>query len=84
MVEIRNTELEVAVLNHTDCFEMIKLHILPVGGIVEINDFQELFNHVLSGDMMLLMDGSSPKGMALGSRDWAAIKQPWELETKPF
>ncbi|MCK1982535.1 MULTISPECIES: spore germination protein [Peribacillus] len=77
MVEIRNSELDVAVLNHTDCFEMIKSHILPVGGIVEINDFQKLFNHVLSGDTMLLMDGS-PKGMALGSRDWAdrGVQEP--------
>lgn len=77
MVEIRNSELDVALLNHTDCFEMIKSHILPVGGIVEINDFQKLFNHVLSGDTMLLIDGS-PKGMALGSRDWAdrGVQEP--------
>jgi spore germination protein KA len=77
MVEIRNSELDVALLKHTDCFEMIKSHILPVGGIVEINDFQKLFNHVLSGDTMLLIDGS-PKGMALGSRDWAdrGVQEP--------
>nr|WP_318263755.1 spore germination protein [Peribacillus simplex] len=74
MVEIRNSDLDVAV---PDCFEMIKSHILPVGGIVEINEFQKLFNHVLSGDTMLLMDGS-PKGMALGSRDWAdrGVQEP--------
>lgn len=74
MVEIRNADLDVAV---PDCFEIIKSNTLPVGGIVEITDFQKLFNHVLSGDTMLLMDGS-PKGMALGSRDWAdrGVQEP--------
>ncbi|MFJ7307288.1 spore germination protein [Peribacillus frigoritolerans] len=74
MVEIRNSDLDVAV---PDCFELIKSHILPVGGIVEITDFQKLFNHVLSGDTMLLMD-SSPKGLALGSRGWVdrGVQEP--------
>ncbi len=74
MVEIRNSDLEVAV---HDCFEIIKSHTLPVGGIVEITDFQKLFNHVLSGDTMLLMDGS-PKGLALGSRGWVdrGVQEP--------
>lgn len=74
MVEIRNSDLDVAV---PDCFELIKSHTLPVGGIVEITDFQKLFNHVLSGDTMLLMDGS-PKGLALGSRGWVdrGVQEP--------
>lgn len=74
MVEIRNADLEVAV---PDCFEIIKSQTLPVGGIVEITDFQKLFNHVLSGDTMLLMDGS-PKGLALGSRGWVdrGVQEP--------
>ncbi|CEG24807.1 spore germination protein KA [Peribacillus simplex] len=74
MVEIRNSDLEVAV---PDCFEIIKSHTLPVGGIVEITDFQKLFNHVLSGDTMLLMNGS-PKGLALGSRGWVdrGVQEP--------
>nr|WP_311632615.1 spore germination protein [Peribacillus simplex] len=77
MVEIRNSDLDVAVLNPSDCFEMIKSHTLPIGGIEEITDFQKLFNHVLSGDTMLLMDGS-PKGIALGSRDWVdrGVQEP--------
>lgn len=74
MVEIRNSDLDVAV---PDCFELIKSHTLPVGGIVEITDFQKLFNHVLSGDTMLLMEGS-PKGLALGSRGWVdrGVQEP--------
>ncbi|MGG1644567.1 spore germination protein [Peribacillus simplex] len=77
MVEIRNSDLDVAVLNPSDCFEMIKSHTLPIGGIEEITDYQKLFNHVLSGDTMLLMDGS-PKGIALGSRDWVdrGVQEP--------
>ncbi|MED3998121.1 spore germination protein [Peribacillus frigoritolerans] len=74
MVEIRNSDLDVAV---PDCFELIKSHTLPVEGIVEITEFQKLFNHVLSGDTMLLMDGS-PKGLALGSRGWVdrGVQEP--------
>ncbi|MEY9868015.1 spore germination protein KA [Peribacillus sp. B2I2] len=77
MVEIRNSDLDVKVLNPSDCFEMIKSHSLPVGGIVEITEFQKLFHHVLSGDTMLLMDGS-PIGIALGSRDWVdrGVQEP--------
>ncbi|MFE4707538.1 spore germination protein [Peribacillus simplex] len=77
MVEIRNSDLNVAVFNPSDCFEMIKSHTLPIGGIGEITDFQKLFNHVLSGDTMLLMDGT-PKGIALGSRDWVdrGVQEP--------
>ncbi|MGW8424990.1 spore germination protein [Peribacillus simplex] len=77
MIEIRNSDLDVAVFNPSDCFEMIKSHTLPVGGIGEITDFQKLFNHVLSGDTLLLMDGS-PKGIALGSREWVdrGVQEP--------
>ncbi|MFJ7928239.1 spore germination protein [Peribacillus sp. NPDC096448] len=74
MVEIRNSDLDVEV---PDCFEMIKSHTLPIGEIVEITDFQKFFNHVLSGDTMLLLDGST-KGMALGSRNWVdrGVQEP--------
>ncbi|MED3833479.1 spore germination protein [Peribacillus frigoritolerans] len=74
MVQIRNSDSDVEV---PDCFELIKSHTLPVGGIVEITEFQKLFNHVLSGDTMLLMDGS-PKGLALGSRGWVdrGVQEP--------
>ncbi|MGG0412671.1 spore germination protein [Peribacillus simplex] len=77
MVEIRNSDLNVADLNPSDCFEMIKSRTLPLGGIVEITDFQKLFHHVLSGDTMLLMDGS-PTGIALSSRDWVdrGVQEP--------
>ncbi|MGE7759553.1 spore germination protein [Peribacillus sp. NPDC097895] len=77
MVQMRNSDLDVKVLNHSDWFQMIKVHTLPVGGILEITDFQKLFHHVLSGDTMLLMDGS-PTGIALSSRDWAdrGVQEP--------
>ncbi|MGE7905778.1 spore germination protein [Peribacillus sp. NPDC094092] len=77
MVEIRDSDLDVAAFNPSDCFEMIKSHTLPIGGIGEVTDFQKLFNHVLSGDTVLLMDGF-PKGMALGSREWVdrGVQEP--------
>ncbi|WP_413023968.1 spore germination protein [Peribacillus frigoritolerans] len=77
MVEIRNSDFDIKALNSSDCFEMIKSHTLPVGGIVEITEFQKLFHHILSGDTMLLMDGS-PIGIALGSRDWVdrGVQEP--------
>ncbi|MGM0876086.1 MAG: spore germination protein [Bacillota bacterium] len=77
MVEIRNADLESSVVNTINLFELIKSHSLPVGDIKEINDFQHLFFHVLSGDTIILIEGF-PKAIALSSRGWAdrGVQEP--------
>ena len=77
MFEIRSAELDSNVTNSTSLFDLIKSKSLPVGGVEEINDFKELFHHVLSGDTVLLID-KFPKGVALSSRKWAdrGVQEP--------
>nr|WP_330219554.1 spore germination protein [Peribacillus muralis] len=77
MVEMRNSAFDGKVLNSFEWFQLIKSRTLPVGAIMEITDFQKLFHHLLSGDTMLLMDGS-PTAIALSSRDWAdrGVQEP--------
>ncbi|MFD1036924.1 spore germination protein [Virgibacillus byunsanensis] len=46
-----------------------KASLLTVGEINDIFDFEALFNHLLSGDTIILLDGQS-QGLSAGTRGW--------------
>lgn len=77
MLEIRSINLNSNPIEASDLYEVIKMKTLPVAEIQEIEDYQKLFFHILSGDTMLLLDGFS-KGIAISSRAWAdrGVQEP--------
>ena len=77
MFEIRNAELDSMVIDKSNLYNLIKTHSLPVAGISDIYDFQKLFLQLLSGDSILLIDGSS-QAISISLRQWAdrGVEEP--------
>ncbi len=53
----------------SNLFKGIKNFILPDGDVKPIENFQELFDHVFSGDTIILLDGVS-QGFYVATRKW--------------
>nr|WP_263327768.1 spore germination protein [Neobacillus sp. Marseille-Q6967] len=70
MIEIRNADLSTMDMDPSNLFNLIKNHSLPVAGVSDITDFQNLFLKLLSGDSILLLDGCS-KAISISLRHWA-------------
>ena len=69
MLDIRKTELSKEAIENKSFLEILKTFSLASGEMKEIKDFDTFFLHVLSGDTVVLIDGSL-KGVAIGSRGW--------------
>ncbi|TRZ40289.1 spore germination protein [Niallia circulans] len=76
MINIRQVDFDLNSLHHR-LMDVIKTNTLPVAEITEVNNFNKLFLHVLSGDTILLIDGIT-EGISLSSREWAvrSIQEP--------
>lgn len=69
MVEVRGVPLDSNLSRESNIFDLIKSRSLPVAETKEISDFQKLFNYILSGDTIILVNGFA-KAIGLGSRGW--------------
>ena len=69
MLDIRKTTLSTNVLLHSNCYDILKNFSLASGELKQIELFQSLYEHLLSGDTIILIQGES-KGFAVGSRNW--------------
>ncbi|MDI2588910.1 spore germination protein [Psychrobacillus sp. NEAU-3TGS] len=70
MLEIKETELESELTPNPKLLDTIKDFALTVGEIRDVTDFDMLFTTLLSGNVILLIDGYS-EGMTLGNKRWA-------------
>lgn len=53
----------------SDNYSLLKNHMLTVGDIKDAMEFHSLLNSLLSGDVILLLDGYA-KGFTIGMRGW--------------
>lgn len=70
MLEIKDTEVESKLTPNPKLLNTLKDFAMTVGEIKEVTDFDELFLCLLSGDVILLLDGYS-EGLIIGNRHWA-------------
>ncbi len=69
MTDLRITELDSEVMQHTKLFDLLKEFNVPGGDMKVISDLKTLYSHMLSGDTIILVNGCS-KGFAVSSRGW--------------
>ncbi|MFZ5989883.1 MAG: spore germination protein [Bacillota bacterium] len=67
--EIRSISIDPDTLNGKDLFKTLKDLFLQDGQSNNISDFGDLYNHLLSGDTIILIDGYT-RGYVLGSKKW--------------
>nr|WP_318010779.1 spore germination protein [Bacillus sp. RAR_GA_16] len=69
MLTIRDTEISDQGAEQLDTKTILKNFALANGEINEIGDFDSLFQHILSGDTVLILEGYT-KGFSIGSKGW--------------
>lgn len=69
MLEIRKATLSSEVMENKNHLDVLKEFSIASGETKMIDDFTTLYHHVLSGDTIVLLNGSV-HGIAIGSRGW--------------
>lgn len=69
MLTIRETEISDQGAEALDTKSILKNFALANGEINEIGDFDALFQHILCGDTVILLEGYT-KGFSIGSKGW--------------
>lgn len=69
MLDARITELEQTESSGQNILHLVKDYVLAVGEINDVADFQLLFEHLLSGNTILLLDGYA-QGYSIGLSGW--------------
>ncbi|MBN8210418.1 spore germination protein [Bacillus sp. NTK071] len=69
MLDIRQSDLTSDAFRNKSHLDILKTFSLASGEMIPIIDFDTLFQHVLSGDTAILIDGEA-QGVAIGSRGW--------------
>lgn len=77
MIDVRVSNLNLPSSNNIDWFELIKRHSLAFGEIDEITDIERVYESILAGETVLLIDSSS-KCVSIDTKDWAqrGIEEP--------
>ncbi|MEK4185596.1 spore germination protein [Paenibacillus sp. FSL L8-0494] len=65
ILELPDPSLDTQTAN----YQLLKDHMLTVGDIKDATEFNSLFTSLLSGDVILLLNGYT-KGFTIGMRDW--------------
>jgi len=71
MIDIKQTDIESNLTDDSPILNMLKDFALTVGEIKDVSDFDQLFTSLLSGDVIVLIDGFS-SGLILGNKYWVA------------
>lgn len=69
MLDIRKVSLDPSAISGKKIVEVLKEFALPNGEIDEIIDFKNLFNNLLSGDTIILIDGYA-MGYHVNTKGW--------------
>ncbi|WP_163539574.1 spore germination protein [Gracilibacillus sp. YIM 98692] len=69
MIDVREAELNQQIANSQDLYNRIKEFSLTGAELTEITTMKAIFNHLLSGDTIVLLDGFT-NGFGVGSRGW--------------
>jgi spore germination protein KA len=69
MFQFSITSLDSTDPAHEATFEVLRDHILTVGEIKNVSEFESLFTSMLSGDAVLLLDGCE-QGLSIDVRGW--------------
>lgn len=67
MIDIREVDLQLE--NQRDAYQILKDHSLTNGELEEIDTFTDLYEHVLSGDTVILLDGYT-KAFSVDTKGW--------------
>ncbi|MGG2483380.1 MULTISPECIES: spore germination protein [Brevibacillus] len=69
MLAIKETEIDLKISDRSHVSRVLRDFALTVSDTNEVSDFDDLFAFLLSGDAVILVDGS-PCGIAASSRGW--------------
>ncbi|WP_391209401.1 spore germination protein [Psychrobacillus sp. L4] len=70
MLDIKGTSLENDLTPNPNIINTLKDFAMTVGEIKDLNNFDDLFSHLLSGDAILMLDGYT-NGLIIGNKHWA-------------
>ncbi|MFJ7972414.1 spore germination protein [Psychrobacillus sp. NPDC096389] len=70
MIEIKDTEVDSELTPNPKLMNTLKDLAMTVGEIKNVTEFDVLFTSLLSGDVILLIDGYS-EGLVIGNKRWA-------------
>lgn len=69
MAPTPTTQLDQMISSEQNALKVLKNQILTVGGIEDVTEFSSLFTSMLSGDVILLLDGYT-QGFTISMRGW--------------
>ncbi|TCZ74012.1 spore germination protein [Paenibacillus albiflavus] len=69
MAPISANQLEQMISSQDQAFHILKNQILIAGEVKDVTEFDSLFTSLLSGDVILLLDGYA-QGITIGMRGW--------------
>ncbi|MGC4377401.1 spore germination protein [Fictibacillus sp. Mic-4] len=69
MTEVKNTDLEQKIVEGPQLFDVLKNLAVTISDIQDITDYQKLFEGLLLGNVIYLIDGQD-KGMSFGVNKW--------------
>ena len=70
MMDIKLTDVDSILTADSPVLALLKDYALTVGELKDVSDFDELFTTLLSGDVIILIDGYT-SGFIIGNRHWA-------------
>lgn len=70
MIDIKQTDIEDFLTADSPILRLLKDSALTVGELMDVSDFDQLFTSLLSGDVIVLLDGFS-SGFIIGNKYWA-------------
>ncbi|GAB7388185.1 spore germination protein GerKA [Bacillaceae bacterium] len=69
MLHVRETALEAELALRKNLLQLLKDVAIPLGDMKDVKDFPSLYNHLLAGETILLLDGFD-RAVALSTRGW--------------
>ncbi|MXQ52515.1 spore germination protein [Shimazuella alba] len=69
MVFLKEKDWKTFAVSHKDWLPFIEKSLLPIGGVSEIENYDELFTFMLSGEVIFLMQGNK-KGYRISLKSW--------------
>lgn len=69
MLHAKRLDLYEQIATDGDAVQLLKEFVLTIGGIEDITDFQTLFDSLLTGDTVILLDGY-PNGFSANTKQW--------------
>lgn len=70
MMDVKGKALEENLIPNQNLLNTLKDFAMTVGEIKDLNNFDDLFTHLLSGDAILMLDGYT-NGFIIGNKHWA-------------